>query len=518
MWHPNQEPTSTVINSISTQPYRPGARLRQLQALRPTTPHQLRRFVETAFGLRLPAAREDQDVGGPFEYLCDAFFDRPGDAVVWANRGGGKTMLGAAATLLDMLFKPGIQIRILGGSLQQAEKMYEHLRLFLDQPLLQNQGGVLANRPTARRLVLQNGSRVELLTCSERAVRGARVQVLRCDEVDVMNRQVWDAAQLVTRSAVCGGRNVHGRVEALSTMHEVGGLMSELTADDNRRTYNWNAMDVVARCPPTIKCGGCKIWSDCLGRAKQADGHLPVQDLIAQRGRLSDGLWDAEMMCKRPGTRSAVYPNFDPELFVQDAEPWYKQRDYHLSAKDTPKGWGVWFGGMDFGLRNETVVLWAWSASRKPDAILHIAAEYIAKERIVSDNLASANRVARAHGLPLLNQLNALAVDPAGKQRSSQTGVSDIDLLRRAGCTVRTPRAPVRLGIEAVLRRMDHGLLRIHPRCKGLILALQQYRYDPQRPQNENPLKEGADHACDALRYLVLAFDQGGDRVRRLGY
>jgi hypothetical protein len=497
---------------------RPGARLRQLQSLRPTTPHQLRTFVQTAFGLRFPAKRSDQDIGGPFEYLADSFFDRPGDAVVWANRGGGKTMLGAAATLLDMLFKPGIQVRILGGSLQQAEKMYEHLRLMLDQPVLRNRGGVLATTPTQRRVVLQNGSRVELLTCSETAVRGTRVQVLRCDEVDVMKRHVWDAAQLVTRSAVCGGRVVPGRIEALSTMHAVGGLMSELTASDNRRFYGWNAMDVAARCPPTMPCGGCKVWSDCLGRAKQADGHLPVQDLIDQRVRLSDGLWDAEMMCKRPGTRSAVYPNFDPELFVQDLEPWYKQRDYDRPAKDRPKGWGVWYGGMDFGLRNQTVVLWAWAARRRPDAILHIAGEYIAKDRITSHNLAAANAVARKHHLPELVRLDALAVDPAGKQRSSQTGISEVDVLRRERYTVRTPRVPVRLGIEAVRRRMDHGLLRIHPRCTGLIEALQQYRYNPKRPHDENPLKEGADHACDALRYLILQFDQGRDRLQRLDY
>ena len=505
-----------MTKSDAIKSRRPRAKLRRLQHLRPTTPHQLRTFVETGFGLRLPAARTGEDLGGPFDYLCDAFFDRPGDAVVWANRGGGKTMLGAAATLLDLLFKPGIQVRILGGSLQQAEKMYEHLRLLLDQPLLR--GGVLATAPTFRKVVLQNGSRVELLTCSEKSVRGTRVQVLRCDEVDVMKRGVWDAAQLVTRSALCGDRVVPGRVEAFSTMHAVGGLMSELTASEDRRVYRWNALDVVARCPPSLTCAGCKVWDDCRGMAKQADGHLPVHDLIEQRKRLGDGLWNAEMMCRQPVTRSAVYPKFDPELFVEAAQPWYKQRDYHLPAKDMPKGWGVWYGGMDFGLRNETVVLWAWAASREPDAILHIAADYIAKERIVSDNLAAANAMARKHGLPQLDRLDALAVDPAGKQRSSQTGRSEVDVLRRAGCTVRTPRAPVRLGIEAVIRRMDHGLLRIHPRCKGLILALQKYRYNPKRPHDENPLKEGSDHACDALRYLILAFDRGLDRVKKRGY
>lgn len=491
---------------------RPLGKLRRLQALRPTTPAMLRTFIVKGFGLNLPNQRKGEAVGGPFEYLCDAYFDRPGDAVVWANRGGGKTMLGAVATMLDLLFKPGIQVRILGGSLQQAERMYEHLRLLLDQPLLREGGGVVASPPTQRKVVLSNGSRVELLACSQKAVRGTRVQVLRCDEVEVMDREVWNAAQMVTRSALCGGRLVPGRIEALSTMHEVAGLMSELTSS-NRRIYRWNALDVAGRCPASLSCDGCPIWSDCQGMAKQAHGHLPVQDLIDQRGRLSQGLWDAEMMCQRPMTQAAVYPDFNPDKFVTDDEPWLAHGKGTGAAKA-----GVWFGGMDFGLRNETVILWGWARSRGLDQALYVAGEYIAKERIIDANLSAADQTATEHGLPVCAKLDVLAVDPAGKQRSSQTGESEIDVLRRAGCAVQAPRARLRLGIEAVMRRMDHGLIRIHPRCEGLIKALQTYRYDTDRPNSETPMKNGPDHACDALRYLVLAFDRGAGRVKRRVY
>lgn len=487
---------------------RPAARLRRLQQLRPTTPQQLHRFVQVCFGLRIPRSRS-ADAGGPFDYLCDAYFNAPGDAVVWANRGGGKTMLGAAATLLDLLFKPGIEVRILGGSLQQAERMYAHLRTLLDRPVLRSGGGVLATEPTQRRILLQNGSRVELLACSQRSVRGARVQVLRCDEVEEMDSDVWSAAQMVTRSAVCGGVLVPGRVEALSTMHRVSGLMSDLTAAQHSRLYRWNAIDVAALCPDTIACAGCKLWPDCRGRAKGADGFVPITDLLAQRDRVSDRVWDAEMMCKRPTTLDAVYPTFNPEDFVEDAEPW-KVSQHNSRA--------VWYGGMDPGLRCPTVILWAWALWRGSDAILHIAGEYIATDLTVDANLAAANLLAVKHKLPKCENLDALSVDPAGHQRSGQTGESDVQVLRRAGCTVRTPKAPVRLGIEAVLRRMDHGLIRIHPRCTGLIDALQSYRYDPRQEQSEQPVKDGPDHACDALRYLILAFDRAGGGVKTRKY
>ena len=63
---------------------------------------------------------------------------------------------------------------------------------------------------------LVNGSRVEVLSQSERAVRGQRVHRLRCDEVELFDPAVWDAAQLVTRSGMCGNVQVHASIETLS--------------------------------------------------------------------------------------------------------------------------------------------------------------------------------------------------------------------------------------------------------------------------------------------------------------
>lgn len=479
--------------------------------MRPTTPSELDRFVRACFGLRLPRRRSGAGRGGgPFDYLRDAYFDAPGDAVVWANRGGGKTMLGAAATLLDLLFKPGIEVRILGGSLQQAERMHAHLRALLDRPVLRKGGGVLATEPTQRRIVMQNGSRAELLACTQRSVRGARVQVLRCDEVEEMDGEVWSAAQMVTRSAVCGGRPVPGRIEALSTMHRPAGLMAQLTRSDTRRLYRWDALGVAARCPASLSCEGCALWGDCGGQAKHADGFVPIEDLLRQRSRVSDRVWDAEMMCRRPVTLEGVYPSFDEGAHVVADEPW---RDRGHGREQ-----GVWWGGMDFGLRCPTVLLWAWSDGRGPDAVLHLAGEYSATDRTLEANLEACDALATSLGLPRPGDLDRLAVDPAGHQRSGQTGVSDIQLLRRRGCRVVAPRARLRQGLEAVRRRLDRGLIRVHPRCVGLIAALRSYRYDPGRPQREEPLKDGPDHACDALRYLVLAADRAGTGVRTRAY
>ena len=171
----------------------------------------------------------------PFEYLHHAYFEPASDVVVWAPRGGGKTRLAALATLLDLLHKPGCSVRILGGSLEQSLRMWEHLfpdLTRLVEPMLNSRA------KATRRISLTNGSGAAVLTQSEYAVRGIRVQKLRCDEVEQFKPHIWEAAQLVTRTmrprgcatsvALSSKPPVAGAIEAISTFHKPWGLMSRI--------------------------------------------------------------------------------------------------------------------------------------------------------------------------------------------------------------------------------------------------------------------------------------------------
>lgn len=519
-----------------------GQRLRWVMAMRPDTPAALHAWVRLGFGLDVGRTAVGRDSTPPFDYLCHSFF-RDGDCVVWANRGGGKTMLGAVATLLDLIYKPGIQVRILGGSLEQSGKMYEHLRALLDRPLLRDASGqsdVLAAPATSRRVVLANGSRMEILAGSQRSVRGTRVHKLRCDEVEEFDPAVWEAAQLVTRSGVCGGRPVRGSVEGLSTMHRPFGLMSKLVGLESGpnsaspgmgmgegeasgpRVFKWNALDVVARCPAELPCEGCVLWSDCEGRAKRATGFVPVEDLIAQRQRTSDLTWSAEMMCERPSVASSVYPNFDPRptgKHVVETPTWRTASGHGpaSAAGAEPR----WIGGMDFGLRSPHVMLWAQVHGHGPDAVVHIVDEYQAADLTLDRQLLAIESQRVRGGWPSAPALEWVGVDPAGHQRDRHSGRTDIALVRDAGYRVRSARSRIAEGIEIIRRRLDRDTLTIHPRCIQLIQALQSYRFapaTPRHPTNEEPLKDGPDHACDALRYLLLNLERGGGPVVTTSY
>lgn len=471
----------------------------------PTTPDELHVFLREHLDLTVP--RQGLIVGhsAPFEYLCHAFFedrpDRARDCVVWANRGGGKTFLAAVATALDLLFKPGIEIRILGGSLDQAKRMHAHLRAIFGREGFAEQ---VDGRITERRIRLRNGSVVELLAQSQTSVRGTRVQKLRCDEVELFDPEVWEAAQLTTRSKNCGGVEVRGTIECLSTMHVPYGLMYRLVGEGHageRTLFKWGLVDVLGACGDGHRCVNddgsprCGLYGACEGRAKKRDaagspsGHISVEDALVQQARVGEATWASEMLCLRPRRSDCVLPEFDRSIHVVGA------------LRLEPEG-VEWIGGMDFGIRAPTVVLWA---RLDPDGVVTVV-----------DERAESGVILGEHARAILEGVFPvpawIGVDPAGNQRSGQTGISDVQALAKLGLKPRWRRMGVMEGLSLLRARLKPAsgpaTLFVHERCTTLIESLEKYRYPAENQETLTPVKDGSDHAVDALRYMVQCLDR----------
>ena len=520
------------------------AAVRELEAVRPRDAEALHAFVLRVFGVDVPRVARVAGSDPPFEYLVHAFFEgevplpastqalgeveggapssnqvvASADVVVWACRGGGKTFLGAVATMLDLLFKPGVQVRVLAGTREQSSRMFEHLVSLASRRAI---APLLLAPPTQVRVALVNGSRAELLAHTETSVRGQRVQKLRCDEVEEFNREVWGAAQLTTRSATLGGRKVRGAVEALSTMHQPYGLMQEVTRQKDVRVLKWTAVDVAATCEPERDCETCRIRADCNGLAKTGTGFVPIEDLLRQRERIDDGRWDAEMMCRRPTRSACVYPEFDPRsggkhVMEVGVEEQREEETRGFAALRTRLGGeGVWLAGIDFGTRNPLAMVWArfWPGRQGEHhvgaptsdprlGLIEIVDEHCEEGLLLDHHL----RLIEAKGWP---RPSWLGVDPAGGARNGQTGISDIAYLQRRGYVVRKDKGRIEEGVAIIRRRLDRGTLRIDPRCGKLIRSLSEYHYDTSKPTLETPVKDGHDHLCDALRYLMVNLEWG---------
>jgi hypothetical protein len=476
--------------------------LRELAEVMPRTDDQLHRFIDKVLGLQLPRKPMITGHDAPFDYVKASFFESitdgesegDDDLIVWANRGGGKTMLGAVVTLLDMLFKPGISIRILEGSMEQSSRMYAYLRQMLERPWFTS---LIKGTPTGKRVELINASTVELLAQSARSVRGQRVHKLRCDEVDEFDHDIWKAAQMVTQSGKCGEVEVQGTIESLSTMHRPFGLMHQLVEQardtGKPRVMRWSVFDVIEKCPPSRSCDNCVLVGDCQGIARNANGYMRVDDVIRQWHRTDKDTWQAEMLCQRPRRDAQVFARFDSSSHgshvrtVDFADTKIESGAAVLQHQEANQI----VAGMDFGIRGKHVMLWAKltlpsgpAYQDKSEQKIEVFDEYVAKDRTLDENMDAIE--ARKLPKPIW-----LGVDPSGSSRNQHTGLSDIQMLRKRGYRILHRRSHIADGIADIRRRLDHGTLTIDPRCKQLIQSLSTYHFDPKRPDDPNPVKMG---------------------------
>jgi len=485
----------------------------------PKDREELRRVVEDIFGITVPDAGMCPHHDTPMDYLQRSFF-RQEDLLVWASRGGGKTMLAAIATLLDGLFHSPADVLVLGGSFDQSDRLGDYIRAFLlKRPEL------VEGRMTRERIRLVGGSQIRVVAQSQRAVRGHHVQKIRCDEVDLFNEDVWQAVQFATRSrlpdarADCRGRSagrlVRGSIEVLSTLHRAGGLMHRLVqrvgAGDPRpattgsqtpagyRMVRWCLWEVIERCPPSRSCADCLLADDCLGVARNGDGFFRIDDAIAIKARSSRSAWEAEMLCLGAQRDWLVFQEFSPAR--------------HVGAARYVPEWPL-YRAVDFGYRSPLVCLWVQVS---PDGRVIVIDEYVQTERPLTHHAAEMLR--RDPG-----PVEMTYVDPAGRQRESTSGKACTEILQAGGIPCVWRASNIADGLELIRSVLapaaGAGRLLIDPRCTRLIEAFGNYHYPPpgSSADPEKPVKDGPDHLIDALRYFFVNRCRPGRRTARSRY
>ena len=460
-----------------------------LRYRKPANKQELKYWVQAFLGIVMPDKTICDGHSSPLDYLwhtfsCDQREDLlNGDCIVWANRGGGKTQMGAVATLLDCLFKPGCQVRILAGSLDQAGRMYEYLVGFVNDKFTDFVDG----RITKQGIKFKNGSYVEVLTQSSKSVRGRHIHKLRCDEVEMFDKDVFEAAQFVTKST----NGIKASLEIMSTMHRPYGLMQEIVDKaKNSATplFRWSLWEVIEKCLSN-DCFQCPLLKDCDSKAQKASGYMKISDAITQMKRSSRSSWECEMLCKRPMRDNVVFPEFSYAEHVRPLE-----YDKSLPIYRT----------IDFGYVNPFVCLWLQVENTGKIRVIN---EYYQKRKTVAEN---AQKILEYTPCPE-NEVAMTFCDPAGTQSSDITGSSAVKELRKLGISVRYRRSSIIQGLEEIRKRLKnangHVDLLIDPACKNLIESFECYHY-PEGTQgqgSELPVKDGIyDHAMDALRYFFI--------------
>ena len=479
-----------------------------LRHKKPLTKKDLKNYIKVFLGVNVPDKKICPEHYSPMDYLWFVFRDaycvmsdtnkndkenktqyarhntqnKNADAIVWANRAGGKTEIAAIATLLDCIFKPNCQVRILAGSGEQASRMYDYLVEFLYRGFKD----YLTKPPLKTKCIFKNGSSTEVLTQSARSVRGQHIQKLRCDEVELFDEEVYNAAKFTTQSK----NGIIAGMEMISTMHEPYGLMQKIVSSGMQYgtpIFKWCIWETIEKCVDR-NCSQCPLWQDCRGKAKNAGGYLSIDDCITQMRRASRAGWEAEMLCKRPSRENVVFDEFDPAIHV-------KNIDFNPNLP--------LYRSLDFGFVNPFVCLWIQVGE---NGEILVTDEYV-RSRATINNHAQEMK----NRTPISEQKMAgTFCDPAGKSVNDVTGTSSVRELRSHGIEVRFRKSGILEGIELIRRAIRAGdgksSLVISSKCKFLIEAMESYHYpDSRSNSNELPLKDGVyDHPIDALRYFFV--------------
>ena len=214
--------------------------------------------------------------------------------------------------------------------------------------------------------------------------------------------------------------------------------------------------------------------------------------LIERKRNMSQELFEQEYGAQFTSFEGRVYP-FDRNLDV----------GYYPYNPRLPV-----FCSIDFGYRMPSV---GWYQTYRVNGEWHINMidEVAHKTNIKTDELAETikakpYRVMRYYG------------DPAGLQASSQSGVGDIEVLRKKGIIVNTitdkASRSVASGINHVRSFIENAngerYLHLNNNCIGMAEDLESYRYPEAQSGKDlktEPIKDGYhDHGCDQLRYFFI--------------
>ena len=306
----------------------------------PQDDDELWEFVATVWGLEIPRERICRGHVPPFEAFSRAFFAREPITVWKASRTfGGKTTLLSLLALTELVVL-GAEIRLLGGSGEQAARVHEYMGKRWDGPFAPRH--LIVGEPTATETVLSNGGKVEALMASQRSVRGPHPQRLRLDEVDETEIPILDAALGQTMAA----GQIPAQTVLSSTHHNPDGTMTEVL----RRA----------------KEQGWPVYEWCYRETLQPHGWLPQSEVDRKRGELTAQVWQTEVELQEPSAEArAIVPEAVEEMFDKGLGQVQGEAGRYFEF-ESPVGGGVYATGADWARDVNWTVIWTWRTDVRP--------------------------------------------------------------------------------------------------------------------------------------------------------
>ncbi len=291
----------------------------------------------------------------PFQFIEDMFFEKVTNAIAFANRTGGKTTNISILAHLFMAFKPGCEVMTAGSVAVQATRGYKYFRDFhIENEFLED---LLKEPPIKSRSIYKNTSSLEIIIASIAGFNGPHPQKALLDEVELMTQEVLDQGMSMTKGGYDStGKMIKGQNIFSSTRKYGTGVFQRLLNKAKKlkdwNVYNWCIWEDLEKC--TRKCksdpiyGDCQAHHKCKGKAHKCKGFYFIEDFITKVGAISDDVWEAEWLNRKPSRSIYVYGgiwNEDIHMIKrEEINPETKEKSYVLKDRELKA-----IGGIDFG-------------------------------------------------------------------------------------------------------------------------------------------------------------------------
>lgn len=503
-----------------------------------TNDAELHQWIVENLGVDIPRVACCPGHDAPFDLVADLFFNRVSSAILVANRGGGKTATASLWHFLNMRFVPQVECISVGAQDIQSKRAYAHFKKYQRKAARQ-----FVDTSLMSETIWIGGEKYEILTGSIGSVNGPHVPKVHRDEVDLMDKQVYQESLQIEKSARDNEGNLIP-IQSLitSTRKSTDGLMQELIDNSKvavqagrkaaHKIYMYCIKETIENQPtcrvafPDLpdeeKCECHTIQNGefsegeprtfdkvCGGLLAKAQGFTPIEDAHQTFITSSKAMWDAQQECKRPYSEDITLEEFDRERHgIREFEP---DPDNGMIFMSADIGAAVphaveWGQVLDYeievkGYNNQPKRL-------RPGTIVVFDEIYIAEigNQELADLIIDTEREYKKR-YPKF-RVRGRFVDPQAK-------ITRLDFKRHD--------PPLFCTWPAITREREEHLKRLYPRVRDDYFAVSLDRspmfIEEVEVWNINENRKKFDHAVDSVLYLVsnihMLIDSGEQNKKR---
>lgn len=487
-----------------------------LRKIPPKAKDELWNYVATYFGdeqgryFHIPRKAVMPGHQAPFDFFCDAYFQKLRKGLVIAPRSGLKTSMEALLGFMWSLHLPKCTTGLIAAIKPQTAQAYAKIRHFI-----YNEGfSPLIKDSLQSRTEFLNGSELACYVGTVTGVNSPHIFKLLVDEFDQIEpMEVVNEMQGMTRSST---DQIKQQTLYFSSWKKPDYLVTtykNLLPIEN--VYHWGCFDV-AKCVRKVDENGSILWpadceyckdiknplhglsfyEQCKGVCKKSDGYLDVSWYAENFITLPLRTWISQYMSLAPDIEDAAFEWFDSSAITEEAayDPNYP-----------------YFLGLDFGSRDPSVAVFCqyrngtfyifdvfWSQVTLGRVFAQGLADYIKQKYVKKPRFAWGDRRGGSAREEVSLALKML-IDVPHYYNAIEEGV---DLINEFGLV---------------------GAIKMRPsQIPGDGLELTQKEFYGYRKTPKGNYLEGDNHSVDAFRYFLTAYVGTGaqrqaDRRYRVG-